>query len=140
MSTPIPTPPEVSPSKGDSHSILLVEDDDFIRQEISEALEDEGYQVATAAHGKEALAILANGGKPSVVLLDLMMPVMNGWEFLKVFKKDKAFVGIPVVILSAFADRATIIGGDAISVLRKPINLTALFNVLAEHCDGKMVH
>lgn len=123
-----------------AHSILLVEDDDFIRQEISEALEDEGYQVSTAAHGKEALAILAEGVRPSVVLLDLMMPVMNGWEFLKAFKKDEAFVGIPVVILSAFADRATIIGGDAISVLRKPINLNALFNVLEEHCAEKMVH
>lgn len=140
MPTPIPTPPAAAPNKGEAHSILLVEDDDFIRQEISEALEDEGYKVATAAHGKEALAILADGKKPSVVLLDLMMPVMNGWEFLKAFKKDEAFVGIPVVILSAFADRATIIGGDAISVLRKPINLTALFNVLEEHCANKMVH
>jgi CheY-like chemotaxis protein len=123
-----------------AHSILLVEDDDFIRQEISEALEDEGYRVATAAHGKEALAILAEGARPSVVLLDLMMPVMNGWEFLKAFKKEDKFSGIPVVILSAFADRATIIGGDAISVLRKPINLNALLNVLDEHCTEKMVH
>lgn len=123
-----------------AHSVLLVEDDDFIRQEISEALQDEGYTVNTAAHGKEALAILAEGNKPSVVLLDLMMPVMNGWEFLKAFKKDDTFTGIPVVILSAFADRATIIGGDAISVLRKPINLDALFTVLDEHCTDKMVH
>jgi CheY-like chemotaxis protein len=123
-----------------AHSILLVEDDDFIRQEISEALEDEGYQVSTAAHGKEALAILAEGTRPSVVLLDLMMPVMNGWEFLKAFKKEDRFTGIPVVILSAFADRATIIGGDAISVLRKPINLNALFSVLDEHCTEKSPH
>lgn len=123
-----------------AHSVLLVEDDDFIRQEISEALQDEGYRVNTAAHGKEALAILAEGSRPSVVLLDLMMPVMNGWEFLKAFKKDDSFQGIPVVILSAFADRATIIGGDAISVLRKPINLDKLFNVLDEHCTDKMVH
>lgn len=123
-----------------AHSILLVEDDDFIRQEVSEALQDEGYSVSTAAHGKEALALLAEGEKPSVVLLDLMMPVMNGWEFLKAFKKDESYAGIPVVILSAFADRATIIGGDAISVLRKPINLDALFSVLSEHCTDKMVH
>ena len=123
-----------------AHSVLLVEDDDFIRQEISEALQDEGYKVSTAAHGKEALAILADGQKPSVVLLDLMMPVMNGWEFLKAFKRDDAHTNIPVVILSAFADRATIIGGDAISVLRKPINLDALFNVLEEHCPDRSVH
>lgn len=123
-----------------AHSILLVEDDDFIRQEVSEALQDEGYAVSTAAHGKEALALLADGDKPSVVLLDLMMPVMNGWEFLKAFKKEESYAGIPVVILSAFADRATIIGGDAISVLRKPINLDALFAVLSEHCTDKMVH
>lgn len=123
-----------------AHSVLLVEDDDFIRQEISEALQDEGYRVNTAAHGKEALALLAEGNRPSVVLLDLMMPVMNGWEFLKAFKKDDAFNGIPVVILSAFADRATIIGGDAISVLRKPINLDKLFHVLDEHCTDKLVH
>lgn len=123
-----------------AHSILLVEDDDFIRQEVSEALQDEGYTVSAAAHGKEALALLADGEKPSVVLLDLMMPVMNGWEFLKAFKKEESYAGIPVVILSAFADRATIIGGDAISVLRKPINLDALFAVLSEHCTDKMVH
>lgn len=123
-----------------AHSVLLVEDDDFIRQEVSEALQDEGYKVSTAAHGKEALALLAEGQKPSVVLLDLMMPVMNGWEFLKAFKKEDSYAGIPVVILSAFADRATIIGGDAISVLRKPINLDALLDVLSEHCTDKMVH
>ncbi len=123
-----------------AHSVLLVEDDDFIRQEISEALQDEGYHVSTAAHGREALQLLAEGAKPSVVLLDLMMPVMNGWEFLKAFKKDEQYARIPVVILSAFADRATIIGGDAISVLRKPINLNALFSVLEEQCNDKMVH
>ena len=126
--------------EADGHSVLLVEDDDFIRQEICEALEDEGYKVATAAHGKEALALLAGGTKPSVVLLDLMMPVMNGWEFLKAFKKNEAYASVPVVILSAFADRATIIGGEAISVLRKPINLNALFDVLNEHINDKMVH
>jgi CheY-like chemotaxis protein len=140
MSTGNETAVESRPQTEKSASILLVEDDDFIRQEISEALEDEGYQVATAAHGKEALALLADGVKPQVVLLDLMMPVMNGWEFLKAFKKDEAFAGIPVVILSAFADRATIIGGDAISVLRKPINLNALFEVLEEQCSDKLVH
>jgi CheY-like chemotaxis protein len=123
-----------------AHSVLLVEDDDFIRQEISEALTEEGYRVSTAAHGKEALALLAEGSRPSVVLLDLMMPVMNGWEFLKAFKKDDKFSNIPVIILSAFADRATIIGGDAISVLRKPINLNALFVVLDEHCAEKLAH
>lgn len=140
MQTPNPAPPAAIPTKDLGHSILLVEDDDFIRQEISEALEDEGYHVAKAAHGKEALAILDKGVKPAVVLLDLMMPVMNGWEFLKAFKKNDAFSGIPVIILSAFADRATIIGGDAISVLRKPISLTALFHVIEEHCTAKMVH
>ena len=120
-----------------SHSVLLVEDDDFIRQEVSEALRDEGYEVITAAHGREALEALQGGARPSVVLLDLMMPVMNGWEFLKAFKKDEQFSAVPVVILSAFADRATIIGGDAISVLRKPVNLNSLFHVLGEQCAKK---
>jgi CheY-like chemotaxis protein len=122
------------------HRVLLVEDDEFIRQEISEALQDEGYEVQSAGHGKEALTLLEQGLIPSVVLLDLMMPVMNGWEFLKVFKRDGANAEIPVVILSAFADRATIIGGDAIRVLRKPINLSVLFNVLGEQVANKLVH
>ena len=122
------------------HSVLLVEDDDFIRQEISEALRDEGYRVVTAAHGREALQALSDGVVPSVVLLDLMMPVMNGWEFLKAFKREEKYACVPVVILSAFADRATIIGGDAISVLRKPVNLSSLFNVLGAQCANKMIH
>ncbi len=118
-------------------SVLLVEDDEFIRQEIGEALEDEGYVVAMANHGKEALALLAQGLVPEVVLLDLMMPVMNGWEFLKAFKGDPAYSKIPVIILSAFADRATIVGGEAISILRKPIALSVLFNVLGEQVQGR---
>ena len=80
-----------------AHSILLVEDDDFIRQEISEALEDEGYRVSTAAHGKEALAILADGTRPTVVLLDLMMPVMDGWQLLEVLRRHNELAEIPVV-------------------------------------------
>ena len=116
--------------------VLLVEDDDCIREEIAEALKDEGFEVVAAAHGRQALAALAAGARPQVVLLDLMMPVMNGWEFLKAFKKDEQYAATPVVILSAFADRATIIGGDAISVLRKPVDLDALFAVLNQQCDG----
>jgi CheY-like chemotaxis protein len=117
-----------------AHSILLVEDDDFIRQEISEALEDEGYRVATAAHGKEALAILAEGARPSVVLLDLMMPVMNGWQFRQAQAHHPAYSGIPVVVVTAAGSRADIPPIEAHGWLAKPLDLERLLETIQPFC------
>ncbi len=82
-------------------SILVVEDDFAIRETIAELLESEGYGVRRAANGAEALDRLHGEGLPSVILLDLMMPVMDGWEFRSRQRSDPALSGIPVVVLSA---------------------------------------
>jgi DNA-binding response OmpR family regulator len=82
--------------------VLLVEDDAAIRDALRELLEAEGYVVQGAANGREALARLRGGGhRPRLILLDLMMPVMDGWEFRQAQRGDPALACIPVVVLSA---------------------------------------
>src|SRR5919206_1695644 len=84
----------------DRGEVLVVEDDFAIRETLRELLEDEGYRVAWAANGKEALARLHERA-PRVILLDLMMPVMDGWEFRVAQQRDPALASIPVVVISA---------------------------------------
>ena len=114
--------------------ILVVEDDFDIRDTMAQILEGEGYAVVGAAHGKEALEVLRAGATPSLILLDLMMPVMNGWEFREAQRADPALAPIPVVVISADAgihEKATVIAADA--YLKKPIQLDALLAVVARY-------
>lgn len=111
-------------------AVLVVDDDEGIREAIQSALEDEGYNVMTAANGKEALDA-ARAHRPRAILLDLMMPVMNGWEFFEEARCDPAIASIPVGILSAYADRAP---KGVAAVLRKPIELDWLFRVVRDLC------
>src|ERR1700682_362753 len=80
---------------------LIVEDDASIREAIAEVLRSEGYEASSCGHGREALEYLRDGHHPDVILLDLMMPVMDGWEFRIEQRKDPALATIPVVALSA---------------------------------------
>ncbi len=81
--------------------ILIVEDDLDIRDALREILEDEGYDACEAANGAEALEVLDHVPKPGLVLLDLMMPVMDGYQFLEVFRANPAFADVPVVVVTA---------------------------------------
>lgn len=81
-----------------THHILVVDDDSGIRSVIAELLADEGFDVATATNGSEALARIAQR-RPTLVLLDLQMPVMSGWEVLTHLRKAR--VGVPVVFMTA---------------------------------------
>ncbi len=120
-------------------SILIVEDDPDIREGVAEVLQDEGYPVATASHGREALDWLRTGNRPSVILLDLMMPVMDGWEFRSEQLRDPSVAGIPVVLLSGAGDvrqLATSLGADGFVI--KPLKLEELFGAAARYCySGK---
>jgi len=87
-------------------SILVVEDDDDIRSALVDLLESEGYVAQSAVNGKDALERLESTEKPCLVLLDMMMPIMNGREFLDVVMKDSNLAPIPVLIVSAVADKA----------------------------------
>jgi CheY-like chemotaxis protein len=82
-------------------TVLVVDDDSAVRTALKELFETEGYAVAVAANGRAALNHLATGLRPCVVLLDLMMPVMDGWDFRTEQLKDPALREIPVFILTA---------------------------------------
>jgi|SRR6186713_21796 len=81
--------------------ILIVDDDKEVRVALAELLEGEGYEVAGAHNGHEALKLMRGGLHPAVILLDLMMPEMDGWDFRSEQQRDPAFAHVPVVIVSA---------------------------------------
>jgi len=115
------------------NSVILVVDDDFdVRDTIGEALEDEGYRVIRASHGLEALRLLKQNLNPDLILLDLMMPVMDGSRLRAEMLKDEQLAGIPVVMLSAdnrLAERVRSMGIDG--VLGQPVLLGVLVGTVA---------
>jgi CheY-like chemotaxis protein len=116
----------------ENHSVLVVEDDEAISEAIATLLEMRGYAVARAGDGKEALSALARMPRPCLILLDLMMPVMNGWEFLEAVKDDVALATIPVVAVTAFGDRVKDI--EVRAVVKKPFELDALLRLVKQYC------
>jgi CheY-like chemotaxis protein len=116
--------------------ILVVEDDADIRQALEEIIEEHGFSVVGARHGKEALEFLSRAAElPCLILLDLMMPVMDGATFREEQRRDPRIASIPVVLLSAYRDlEDQAVGLDAISVLSKPPNVRDLVRVLQTHC------
>jgi CheY-like chemotaxis protein len=84
-------------------AVLIVDDDKELRDCLADLLEDEGYDVATAANGAEALAYLERHQRPSLILLDLMMPVMNGWQFRDRQLESADLAEIPVIVMTAHA-------------------------------------
>lgn len=116
--------------------VLIVEDDADIRRAIAQVIADEGYAVRTAGDGRAALDVLRAPGAllPCVVILDLMMPVMDGWTFRAEQQSDTALAHIPVVILTADGggpQKAAAL--DADGVLRKPIDLSLLLDTLERY-------
>jgi CheY-like chemotaxis protein len=117
-----------------SHSlVLLVEDDSDTRALVRQILEQHGYEVVEARHGREALDKLDVIGHPCLILLDLMMPVMNGEEMLAVLRATDSAKSIPVVIVSAYDARARALSGTS-GVIKKPMNLASLMSVVRRHC------
>ncbi len=112
--------------------ILIIDDDDDLRDALGELLAGKGYHVKTAANGREALSLLADDPNPCVVLLDLVMPVMDGWQFLSTVQSDPALAQLPVVIVSAHAGTHAPAGSR--SILRKPFQLEELYQVVEHHC------
>jgi two-component system response regulator MprA len=111
--------------------ILLVDDDEDIRHALSEVIHLLGIPVIEAANGAEALTILRTGCIPSLILLDLRMPVMSGEEFYSVLRHEARWDGIAVVVLSADSDAARIATTLGVAgFLRKPVELSDLVEVL----------
>lgn len=113
-------------------SILVVEDNKEIQDSLKMALEVEGYNVFTADNGKEGMEKLGKMPTPCMILLDLMMPVMNGWEFVDAISKDIMLSTIPVVVVSAFGDKKGTPKTDG--YIQKPIDLDALLSTVCKHC------
>ena len=122
----------------EAETILVVEDDEAIRESLTEILEFEGYSVATAQNGEEALGILASDTvPPALVLLDLSMPIMNGPTFLQ--ERKRRFPGLdamPIVILTAAGPGEIPESHPAERVLRKPIDLDRLLGKINEVMEG----
>ena len=111
-----------------TRSVLIVDDDEALRETMAEALGDEGFTVACSAHGLDALKLLRSGLRPDVILLDLMMPVMDGWSFREQQSRDPALASIPVVVVTAAHALSKPI--DARAVVRKPFKLAELVAVV----------
>jgi two-component system response regulator CpxR len=106
-------------------SVLVVDDDQAIRHVIAEVLSDEGYEVVCAENGLQAMSELRKQTPPDLVLLDLMMPVMSGWEVLEELQASDTLSRIPVVVVSAMS------APGAIEHLSKPIDLDDLLTTVS---------
>jgi CheY-like chemotaxis protein len=104
--------------------------DDDIRSVVHELLEDEGHRVLAASNSSEALALLRQGPRPRVVLLDLMMPVMNGWQFLQTVRRQPPLASIPIVVITAAPSSAAGVARP----LRKPFDRDALLATIEDLC------
>ena len=103
-------------------TVLVVDDDVLTRQELTTLLEGQGYRVVSAGDGREALDRLRAGAPPDVILLNLVMPAVNGWEFREHQRRDPALADIPVVVLSGVGEVAA--QADAlgdVGYLQKPV-------------------
>ena len=114
--------------------VLIVDDDEDVRDAVRTILQDEGYETLEASHGREALSILRERDvPPALVLLDLMMPTMDGWQLRARLREDPALAEIPIVIMTAHAAfrRAVINATPDIPILPKPIDVERLLDLVA---------
>lgn len=119
-------------------TILVVEDDHDTRVSLRNLLEGEGYFVFSATNGQRGLETLRRIKTPCLILLDLMMPIMNGEDFLSAVDVDPHLSPIPIVLVSAFPERAKKLVAKAF--VQKPIDLNALLHVVHQHCTCQGSH
>jgi two-component system, chemotaxis family, chemotaxis protein CheY len=114
-----------------NHTVLLVEDEEDLRETMRDALELNVYTAVAARDGQEALEQLDSIEHVCVVLLDLVMPRMNGWDFYTMLRQRSAFVGVPVIVHCSSSRQAP---PDATRVLVKPLEFHQLLAVVHEYC------
>jgi two-component system response regulator MprA len=123
------------PAGGHHRPLLLVEDDDDVRDAIAASLRDEGYVVAEAGNGRLALEWLRRNADPCLVLLDLWMPVMSGVEMRAAMVQDPRLAALPLVVVTAAGDgKAQAEEMGAIGYLRKPLDLRDLLETVERFC------
>jgi len=118
--------------------VLIVDDDRNVAEALFDVLESEGYEVQTADNGRSALDQLRAGLRPCAILLDLMMPVMDGWDFRHAQMCDADLRGIPVVVISAAGFSAETVRSQfaGAGYLTKPFELGRFVATVRRFCDG----
>jgi len=111
-------------------TVLVVDDDADIRESLRDAFEDAGYLVRCAANGREGLEALQRFDRPSVVVLDLIMPIMTGNELYDAMQADPQFADVPVILSTSDASRAP----SGVPLLQKPINLQRMLTTIESFC------
>lgn len=114
-----------------AHTVLLVEDEEDLRDMMRDALALNGYSVVTASNGQEALNKLTGINDLCLVILDLLMPVMNGWDCFEKIRERSEFASVPVVVHTSAAAGAP---AGATRVLQKPLRFDRLLSVVKEYC------
>jgi CheY-like chemotaxis protein len=112
--------------------VLIVEDDDDLREMMAQLLSLEGFQAATVTNGQEALEYLQQG-VPDLILLDMMMPVMDGWESRRHQKANPSMAAVPVIVLSAL-DQSRMGEVSAEAILKKPLDFDRLLELVRSYC------
>jgi CheY-like chemotaxis protein len=107
----------------ESPKLLVVEDDEGARAALGDILDLEGYQVALSANGQEALDQLRSEPLPDLIILDLQMPIMNGWQFRREQNKNPRFASVPVIVVTAFQSAGDI---EVSAIVHKPIDIERL--------------
>jgi CheY-like chemotaxis protein len=110
-------------------TVLVVEDDHEILAGVQEVLTDAGYDVATARHGQEAMAYLETGHTPAAIVVDLLMPLMNGWDLVNRLRANPRLAAIPVVVVTATGPHWGY-PVDSSLVVRKPFHRQHLLNLI----------
>jgi CheY-like chemotaxis protein len=116
-------------------SILVVEDERSIRETLILLLETEGYFVVGAVNGQDALNKLEGLAHPCMVITDLMMPEMNGWEFITAMKKNHILATIPVVVITAAGDTSSSSNRKQVKeLIKKPMDIDVLLRAVHQYC------
>lgn len=113
------------------HTVLVVEDEEDLREMMRDSLELNGYHVVTAEHGQDALQKISNIEHLCLVILDLLMPVMSGWDFLEMIRQRSELASVPVVVHSSAPGPAP---QGATLVLQKPLAFERLLSTVREYC------
>ncbi|HXG63045.1 MAG TPA: response regulator [Planctomycetota bacterium] len=127
------SPPSTAAGRPPSR-VLLVEDDPATRAALGSLLEERGYRVLRAADGREAIELLRATPDVRVVILDLVLPVMDGWRFRAEMSADPKLASIPVVAISAYGDRVAANPLPGVDYFDKPLKLDAFFESIRRHC------
>lgn len=112
--------------------VLVVDDDPSIRDLLRVMLEMNGYSVQLAPNGREAMQLLSYIDLPSLILLDMMMPVMNGWQFYSATRADPKLQNIPVVIITAYSKEE--IEMPPVEILNKPFDFDVFWELVGKYC------